>query len=165
MLGQVVHEQPGDLELVDEGALLVGRARAIRIAVEQQPELGAVADDLRQRLVDVRPDRLGVHAAEERVAFQVDLVDPDPPAAEQPREPARTGAPHRLDEHVDVGRFERVEIDRPADVPLVTLVWVVALDEPRRLGVGERAALDRRAIGDRPLDDREHVRTTGRALG
>ena len=139
-------------------ALLVGRAGAIRVAVEQQPELVAVADDLGQRLVDVRPDRLGVHPAEERVALLVDLVDPDAAAAEQPGEPARAGAPHRLDEDVDVRRLERVEVDRSADVPLVALVRVVALDEARRLGVGEGPALDGRALGDRRLDDREHVR-------
>ena len=77
MLGQVVHEQAGHLELVNEVALLVGRTGAIRVAVEEHAELVPVADDLRQRLVDVRADRLGVHAAEVRVALLVDLVDAD----------------------------------------------------------------------------------------
>ena len=36
VLGQVVHEQAGDLQLVEERAALVGRARPIRVAVEQQ---------------------------------------------------------------------------------------------------------------------------------
>ena len=38
-------------------------------------------------------------------------VDPDPPAGQQPRDPAGPGAPHRVDEDVDVGRLERVEVD------------------------------------------------------
>jgi len=32
VLREVVHQQPGDLELVDEGPLLVGRSRPIRVA-------------------------------------------------------------------------------------------------------------------------------------
>ena len=58
-------------------------------------------------------------------------------------EPARAGAVHRLDEDVDVGRLQRVEVDRPADVPLVALERVEALDEAGRLGIGKRPALDR----------------------
>ena len=43
MLDQVVHEQAEDLELVDEDARLVGRAGAVRVAVEQQAEVVAAA--------------------------------------------------------------------------------------------------------------------------
>ena len=103
VLGQVVHEQPGDLELVDERALLVGRAGPVGVAVEQQAEVVAAAGEHPERLVDVRPDRLRVDAAEVRVALLVDLGHPDPAAGQQARQPARPGAPHRLDEDVGVG--------------------------------------------------------------
>ena len=66
----------------------------------------------RQRLVDVGADRLGVDAAEVRVALVVDLRDADPAAGEQPRDPARARAVQRLDEHGDVRRPERVEVQR-----------------------------------------------------
>ena len=42
-------------------------------------------------------------------------------------------------------RLERVEVDRPADEPLVALERVEALDQAGRLGVGERPALDGRS--------------------
>jgi hypothetical protein len=39
VLGEVVHQQARDLELVDERPPLVGRSGAIRIAVKQQAEV------------------------------------------------------------------------------------------------------------------------------
>ncbi len=46
VLGEVVHEQARDLELVEERAPLVGRARAVGVAVQQQPEVEPAARDL-----------------------------------------------------------------------------------------------------------------------
>ena len=66
MLGHVVHQQAGHLQLVDERAALVGGTGPVRVAVEEQPEIVAAAGQDRQRLVDVRPDRLRVDAAEIR---------------------------------------------------------------------------------------------------
>jgi hypothetical protein len=43
VLGQVVHQQPRDLELVDELAALVGCAGPVGVAIEQQPEVMAAA--------------------------------------------------------------------------------------------------------------------------
>src|SRR4029079_304879 len=101
VLGEVVHQQARDLELVDERALLVGRTRAVRVAVEEQAQVVAAALDDPERLVDPRTDPLGVDAAEERVALLVDLGDPDLAAGQQPRDPARAGAVHRLHEDGD----------------------------------------------------------------
>ena len=141
----------------------------VGVAVEQQAEVEAAAGEHRQRLVDVRPDRLGVDPAEVRVALLVDLGDPDPPAGQQPRQPAAAGAPHRIDQDADVGRPERVEVDRPPDEPLVALVGIEALDQAGRLGVGERPAGDGDpAVGRQPgLDHAQDVgagRRAGRRL-
>ena len=38
--------------------------------------------------------------------------------------------------------LQRVEIDRPPDEPLVALERVEPLDQPGRLGIGERPPLD-----------------------
>ncbi len=54
VLEQVVHEQAHHLQLMDERALLVGRARAVRVAVEKQAQVVAAAGEDAQRLVDVR---------------------------------------------------------------------------------------------------------------
>ena len=142
VLGEVVHQQPGDLELVDERAALVGRAGPVGVAVEEEAQVMAAGRQDAQRLVDVRPDRLRVDAAEVRVALLVDLVDPDPTAGEQAADPAGAGAPHRVDEHVEVRRLERIEVDRAPDELLVALERIEPLDEPGRLGVGQRPALD-----------------------
>ena len=117
-----------------------------------------------QRLVDVGPDRLRVDAAEIRVALLVDLGDPDPAAGQEARQPAAPGAPHRIDQDAEVGGSERVEIDRRPDEPLVALVGIEPLDQPRRLGVGERAPGDRLGpVGGEPgLDDAEDVCAGGR---
>ena len=93
-----------------------------------------------ERLVDVRPDRLGVDAAEVRVALLVDLGDPDPAAGEQAGDPAGAGALHRLDEDASVGRLERIEVERPPQEALVALERVEPLDQPGGLGLGEGAA-------------------------
>ena len=167
VLGQLVHQQAGHLELVDEVALLVGRAGAVGVTVEQQPQVVAAAGQHAQRLVDVGPDGLGVDAAEVRVALLVDLRHPDAAARQQAADPARPGAPHGVHQHVVVGRLEGVEIDGPAQVLLVARVGVVALDEPGRLGVGERPGLDRRraVARDRRLEDLEDLRPGRRAAG
>ncbi len=165
MLGQVVHEQPGDLELVDEVALLVGRAGAVGVAVEEQPEV--VPPPARIPSASSMFGRIGSGLTPPKYGLRswwISVTRIRPPARRR-REPARAGAPHRLDEDVDVGRLEGVEVDRPPDEPLVALVRVVALDEAGRLGVGERPALDRpcRRSGDRRLEDGEDVRPGGRA--
>ena len=114
-----------------------------------------------QGLVDVRTDRLRVDAAEVRVALLVDLVDADPAAREQAADPAGAGAPHRVDEHVEVRRLERIEVDRPADELLVAVERIEPLDEPGRLGVRQRPALDCAAM---PLID-SRASTTARISG
>ena len=151
--------RPGDLELVDERAALVGGAGPVRVAVEQQPQVVAAAGQDRERLVDVRADRFRVDAAEVRVSLLVDLVDPDAAAGQQARDPATPRAPHRVDEDRGVGRLERVEVDGRPDEPLVAVVRVEPLDEAGRLGVGERPAVDGDAavVRETRLDHPEDV--------
>jgi hypothetical protein len=43
VLREVVHQEPGDLELVQELARLVGRAGPVGVAVEEQPQVHAAA--------------------------------------------------------------------------------------------------------------------------
>ena len=59
---------------------------------------------------------------------------------------------------------QRVEVDRPPDEPLVALERVEPLDQPGRLGVGERAPVESDpAVGGEPsLDDAEDVRARPR---
>ena len=167
MLDEVVHQQPEDLELVDEAALLVGRARAVGVAVEEQAQVVAALGEHAQRLVDVRADGLRVDATEEGVPLAVDLRHPDPATGEQSRDPASAGAPHRLHEHVEVGRLELVEVQRPPHEALVALEGVEPIDEAGGLRVGERAPRDRLATVSRDarLEHLQDVRSGRRALG
>ncbi len=137
----------------------VGRTRPVGIAIEQQPEVEAAAGEHPERLVDVGADRLGVDAAEIRVALLVDLGDPDAAAGQQAGQPATAGAPHRVDQDVDVGRLEGIEVDRAPDEPLVAFVRIEPFDEAGRLGVGERPPLDRDPAVSRELglDEPEDV--------
>ena len=137
MLGEVVHQEAGDLELVDEGAAFIGGARPVSVPVEEQAEVVAAAGQNRQGLVDVRTDRLGVDPAEIGVPLLVDLVDPDAPSAQQAGDPAAPGAPHRVHEDRQVRRPQGVEIERPPHEPLVSLERIEPLDEPGGLGVVE----------------------------
>ena len=85
----------------------------------------------------------GLTPAEVRVALLVQLRDPDPAARRAAADPARADPEQRLDEHRDVGGLEGVEVERPADEPLVAVVRVEPLDEPGRLRIGERPPVDR----------------------
>ena len=95
-LEQVPVQQAVDLQLVDEDALLGRHADPIRVAIEGDPDVGAPARDLLQPLVDVGADRLGVDAAEERVALGVELADRQAAVAERggctSRRRSRTGS-------------------------------------------------------------------------
>ncbi len=165
MLGEVVHQQARDLELVDERALLVGSAGPVRVAVEQQAEVVAAVGEDPERLVDVRPDRLGIDAAEIWIPLLMDLRHADPAAGKESRDPAGSGAVHRVDEDRDVAVLERIEIDRSAQVGLVARERVEPVDEPGRLAVGERPSLDRRpaVARDLRLDDAEDLRPGSRS--
>ena len=165
MLGQVVHQQPGHLELVDEIALLVGGARAVGVTIEEQAHVVATAGQDPQRLVDVRPDRLGIDPTEIRIPFGVDLANPDLAAGQEPRQPFGPGAVHRVDEDAHVGGLERIEINRPADVLLVARIRVVPVDEAGGLGVRERPARNRRPAvrRDRRLEDGQDLGARCRA--
>ena len=152
---------------MDEHAALVHRAGPVGVAIEEQAEVVATGRDALEGLVDVRPDGLGVDAAEERVALLVDLRDPDPAASEQPGEPAGAGAVHRLDEDRQVGRLEGVEVDRPAQEALIAGIRIEALDEAGRLRLREGPPGDgRAAIGsDGRLEHGEDLRTGRRSRG
>ena len=165
VLEQVVHEQAHDLQLVDEGALLVGGTGPIGVAIEQQAEVVAATGQDAQRLVDVRADGLRVDAAEARVALGWISVHLDLAAGQQARNPARTGAPHRLDENVHVGGPQPVEVDGPRRVDLIRVERVEALDHAGRLGLGERTRGRRRtgAVADRLLERGQDGRAGGRA--
>src|SRR5439155_21933634 len=118
---------------------------------------------------DVRLERLGVDPAEERVAFVVNLGDPDPATVEEPWQQRRAGAVEGFDQDRYVRRLQGVEVDRPPKELLVTGERVEALDETGGLGIRQRPPLDRRAtvLGDRRLDHAEDLgagRRTGRCL-
>ena len=167
MFGEVVHQQAGHLELVDEAASLVRRPRSVGVPVEQQAEVVAVAGQHPERLVDVRLDRLGVDPAEVGIALLVDLGDADLPAAQKARQPAGTGAPHRLDQHVDVRGAQGVQVDRPSQEALVARKGVEAFDPSGGLRVGERPLLDVAAavLGNRRLENLEDLRPGRGAAG
>ncbi len=105
-----------------------------------RPKVVAALGQDAERLVDVRRDRLRVHAAEPRVALGVDLRHPDLAARQHPRDPARAGAPHRLHEDVHVGGLQPLDVQRALGVLDVARVRVVQLDLARGERVRVRTA-------------------------
>ena len=98
--------------------------------------------------------------------FPVDLVDADPAAGQQAGEPAGSGAPHRVDQHVEVRRLDSIEVDGPPHELLVAVERIEPLDEPGRLTVGQRTALHALEAIHREacLDGRQDIRP-GRGAG
>ena len=115
----------------------------------------------------MRLDRFGVDPAEVGIALLVDLGDADLPAAQKARQPAGTGAPHRLDQHVDVRGAQGVQVDRPSQEALVARKGVEAFDPSGGLRVGERPLLDVAAavLGNRRLENLEDLRPGRGAAG
>ena len=119
-----------------------------------------------QRLVDVRPDRLGVDPPKYGLrSLWISVIRIRPSRSRRGIQPEPT--PYSGSTRREVGGLQLVEVDRPADELLVALEQVEALDQPGRLGVGQRPALDRRAavLRDRRLEDRQDVAARGRPLG
>ena len=150
---------------MDEPAPLVGSPGAIGVAIEQETQVVAAAGEHAERLVDVRPDGLRVHAAEVGVALLMDFGDPDPAPCEEAADPAGSGTPHGFDQDVHVGGLERVEVERPAQELLVARERIEPLDEARGFRVRERTPGDRLAAvpGDLVLEHGEDVGSGGGA--
>src|SRR5712691_6475679 len=68
-LAEVPHEERVERERGDEAPTLVREARAVSVAIHGEPDVGALARDARQELIDVRRDRLGIHPTEVRVTL------------------------------------------------------------------------------------------------
>ena len=125
-----------------------------------RPEVVAAPGQDAQRLVDVRRDRLRVDAAEPRVALGVDLGDLDLAAGQQPRDPARAGAPHRLDQDAHVRGLEPIEVQRALGVFDVPGIRVEALDLPAATASANERVRRLRAgvVADRLLEHGQDVR-------
>src|SRR5207249_1509084 len=155
---QVPHEQRIRGERGDERALLIGETGAVGVAIDRESDVGALLWDPREELVDVRRDRLGVHAAEVRVALRMQLDDARLPAAEQTREVAARAAKERLAHDRVAGGAERVEVEELRDACEVVGRGVEDLDETLRLRVIELHAFDVAGSRFERADDRLELR-------
>ena len=131
---EVVGQQPEDAQLIHELAVLIADAHAVGVAIGDEAHVRAKCERLRQRRIHVGLDRLrALHLRKERVARRVDFADSRAPAAEQSREPARRVAPHRLDEHVQPGVAQPLQVYQPAKMGDVRGIGIEARDQPARL--------------------------------
>ena len=117
-------------------------------------------------LVDVGADRLGVDAAEVRVALGVQLANGQPAVADQPRVPAGAGPVQVLDEDAPLGGADLLDVDDAVELVPEARVGVEDLDEARVDGIGviaTRRQLVGRVLVHRGLDGGEHLRRGGAA--
>ena len=166
-LDQVPHEERIERQRRHELPVLVAEAGAVGVAVDGEPDIGLLARDAGEELIDVRRDGLRVHAAEVRVAFTVELDDLRLPAAQEPREVAAGRAVEGLaDERVPRG-LERFEVEELGDVREVVGRGIEPFDKPLLRGILGRHPLD--PLGmllermDVRLDGLQHVWSGGRA--
>ena len=154
MLEHVVGEEAEDLQLVEELAALIDCACAICIAIEQEAEVVVATAHPLQNRIDMRSDRLGVHATEPWVSLASHLLDHELPPSEEAADPASASAVHRVDEDAPLHVRQGGEVKVALDIAAIAWVGVVALDQAGRLGIGEGAALELRSarLGNEGLD-------------
>jgi hypothetical protein len=90
-------KQAVDLIGVDEAALLIHRADAVRVAVGGKAGLAVVLQDRDLERPDVRRNRLRLNAGKERIQLGADLDVVDAHAGENAREHTSSRAIHAVD--------------------------------------------------------------------
>ncbi len=136
---------------MQEDAALVDGASTIGIAIEEHPHVVAAARHACEHRVDVRSDRLGVHAAKPGVALAAHLVDNHVATRKEATDPAGARAVHRVNQDAHLLGGDRLQVEVALNELLVARVRVVAFDHPRRLGVGEWAPHDLGAASARHM--------------
>ena len=147
----VVGQQSEDLQLMQEDSALIYGSSAVGVAIEEHPHVVAAPRHAREHWVNVRPNRLRVHAAEPRVALAAHLVDDHVAARKESADPASASAVHRVNQDAHLLGGDRLQVEVALNELLVARVRVVALNEACRLGVSEWAANEFRAAGARHM--------------
>ena len=104
-------EQGKDLVRIDEGTVAVDRADAVAIAVRSKPSVVFSGDYCLAQRTNVRLNRLGMDAAEARIAFAANLRAGDAIASEEFRQEAGGGSEHCIGDETKVGFADAVPID------------------------------------------------------
>ena len=142
-LEQVQHQQREHLELVDEASGLVDDADPIGVAVRDDAQVLAADLHDADRRIDVGRDRLGVHAAEQRVALIAQLGHRRPSASDHLRDVSVSGPVHAVVDDAQPGVLDRIEVDYARDLRVIGLARVIRADEPvRHAGLGGRHVLE-----------------------
>ena len=141
-LEQVPHEQRVEGQRRNERALLVRQPGAVSVAVDGQADVGPLRGYAREEFVDVRRDRLGIHAAKVGIALGVQLDDLRLPSAEKPREIASGAAEERLADDAVASGTEGLEVEELADPREIVGRRVEDLNKTLGLGVVVLHALD-----------------------
>ena len=99
----------------------------------------------------MRSNRLGIHTTEPRIAFATHLVDDHVAAGEQSTDPTGSCAVDRVNQNAHLLGGDRLQVEVALNKLLVARVRVVALNQARRLGVGEWAPHEFGAAGARHM--------------
>ncbi len=129
VLAEVPEQQGGDLQLVDEVALLVEDPDPVRVAVVGDAQVEAPAPQDLRRLVDVGRDRLRMQPAETGITLGVELGDLGRATSHQVRDVASAGAVHGVMQDVQSSLLDRVQLDQPGDLGPVRGPRIHQLDQ------------------------------------
>ena len=135
MFKHVVRKEPKRLQLMDEDALLRDGASAIGIAIKEESQVVAAAAHCIKDRINMRTNRLWIHAAEPRVALTAHLRDAQLPTSKQSADPSGTRAVDRVDHDAERLRRELRKVKVALHKLLVARVRVVAFHQARRLSV------------------------------
>ena len=94
----------------DERAVGIHRADAVRVAIEREPRVVAARAHRLAQGLDVRLDRLRIHAAEKRIALAADFSGLDSVAAKQLAQQASSRSVHRINQEAELRSSQTVPI-------------------------------------------------------
>ncbi len=109
--GQMPEQNRKNLVRRDERAVAVDRADAVRVAIEREACVIAAIDHRPTQRLNVRLDRLGIHAAEKRIARAANFGRLDAVTAEKLAQQSAARSVHRIDHVAEFRRLQPVPID------------------------------------------------------
>src|SRR5579871_6282706 len=112
---KVPDEQSENLVRIDEGAVTIDGTDAVTVTVGGEADVVFTGQDGLAKWIDVRLDRLGMRAAEERIVRATDFVAGDAVALENFGKDAGSGSVHGIGDVAELRFAEAVPIDEFLD--------------------------------------------------
>ena len=165
-LQQIVGQQPVDPQLVDELAVLISEAAAVRVAIQNTDTIRAHRAGYGQAGVHIGGDRLRAgHFGEDRVALRVDFDDLRFAPRQNLCQPAGAVAPHTVHDDLQARVADRRHVDQAGQMGQIGGLGLEVAHRAVGQGRVQRRAADRVGVGDAGFDGRQSIRRHRAAAG